>query len=183
MKNSAQLHSMPALCSSNLRRGVMKKQKVIRAILFVVFFSIGATALTGAILCDDLHAYYQNKLLLKTSQVAADKLESLNTDYDILLEQLQQDPNLAERIAPATLGTESESADTINPSAKAEQLAAARKALTKSPNQQLSVSEIPEWLTRCSEPRRRIALFLAGAFLIIISFVWFDSAKQLRVEK
>lgn len=161
----------------------MKKQKVIRAILFVIFFGFGAATLTGAILCDDLLTYYQNKHLLKTSQVTIDKLESLNTDYDVLLEQLQQDPNLAERIAPAALGTESESADTINPAAHVEQLAAAGKALTKSPSQQLCVSEIPEWLTRCSEPRRRVALFLAGAFLIIISFVWFDSAKQLRVEK
>ena len=95
MKNSARLLNMPALCSSNLRRGVMKKQKVIRAILFVVFFSIGATTLTGAILCDDLLAYYQNKQILKTSRADADKLESLNTDYDVLLKQLHQDPNLS----------------------------------------------------------------------------------------
>ncbi len=183
MKNWARLLNMPALCSSNLRCGAMKKQKVIRAILFVIFFGFGAAALTGAILCDDLLTYYQNKQFLKTSQVTTGKLESLNTDYDVLLEQLQRDPNLAERIAPAALGTESESADTINPAAHVEQLVAAGKALTKSPSQDLSVSEIPEWLTRCSEPRRRVALFLAGAFLIIISFVWFDSAKQLRVEK
>jgi len=182
MRNWVLPHSMPALCLGNLRRDAMKKQKVIRAILFVIFFSIGAATLTGAILCDDLLTYYRNKQLLKTSRVTTDKLKSLNTDYDILLEQLQQDPNLAERIAPAALGTESENADTINPFAKSEQLAAAGKALTKSPNQQLSVSEIPQWLTRCSEPRRRIVLFLAGAFLIIISFVWFGSTQSPKLR-
>jgi hypothetical protein len=33
--------------------------------------------------------------------------------------------------------------------------------------------EVPQWLLRCAEPRHRIALFVAGASLIIISMVCF----------
>ena len=34
-------------------------------------------------------------------------------------------------------------------------------------------SGVPSWLQRCSEPRRRMVLFVAGASLILISLVCF----------
>jgi len=109
----------------------MRSQYILRTFLFVVFFSVGAAALSSSILCGDLLQYYHNKQLLKAAEDSLNRLESLNTDYDVLLQQLQKDPNLIKRIAPATLGIEQEGEDTIYPKVTPEQLDAARKALTE----------------------------------------------------
>lgn len=107
------------------------------------------------------------------------RLKSLIADYDALTSRLEKDPNLViERVAPATLGTEPADSNAIYPKVTAEQLAAAKKALTEDIEPDQTEPAVPEWLRRCNEPRHRIILFLAGAFLILVSFVWFGSAKQ-----
>lgn len=151
--------------------------------MFVVFFGIGASALSGSILCDDLLRYYNNKRLLKDEKELMNKLKSLNPDYDELLQQLRNDPNLIKRIALVTLGKEAEDANTIYPKATAEQLAAARKALTDETSQEPAKETLPRWLARCREPRRRTMLFCAGAGLILISFICFGPTKEISREK
>ncbi len=151
--------------------------------MFVIFFSIGAASLSISVLCDDLVQYYRNRQLLKVTQQSVDRLKSLNTDYDILLEQLEKDPNLVKRLAPATLGTEPEDANAVYPRATPEQLAAARKALMEDQKDQSDAAMLPEWLTRCSEPRRRMTLFIAGSVLVLISFSCFTPAKQHPAKK
>jgi hypothetical protein len=161
----------------------MQKQNILRTLLFVVFFSIGTAALTTATLYDDLLRYYRNKQILRSEEETLKKLESLNADYDALLKQLKENPALLERIAPATLGTEANEPNTVYPKVTAEQLDAARKVLAEDSKQQQSGAEIPDWIIRCSEPSRRITLFLAGAFLILISFVFFGPAGKKGVSK
>jgi len=161
----------------------MQGRNVIRTILFVIFFSIGAASLSISILCDDLVQYYRNRQLLRVTQLSVDRLKSLNTDYDILLEQLEKDPNLVKRLAPATLGTEPEDANAVYPRATPEQLVAARKALMEDQKDQSDAAMLPEWLTRCSEPRRRMILFVAGSVLVLISFSCFTPTKQHPAKK
>ena len=156
----------------------MQGRNIIRMILFVIFFSIGAASLGVSILCDDLVQYYQNRQLLKVTRQSLNRLESLNADYDALLEQLEKDPNLVKRLGPATLGTEPEDANAVYPRATPEQLTAAHEALAKNQNDQSAGPMLPEWLTRCSEPRRRITLFIAGSVLILISFTCFTPTRQ-----
>ncbi len=156
----------------------MQGRNVIRTILFITFFSIGAASLGISILCDDLVQYYRNRQFLRVTRQSVNRLKSLNTDYDVLLEQLEKDPNLVKRLAPATLGTEPEDANAVYPRATPKQLAAARKALMEDTNDQSAGPMLPEWLTRCSEPRRRMALFVAGWVLILISFTCFTPVKQ-----
>jgi len=151
----------------------MQMQNVIRTILFAFFFSSGAASLGGSILCDDLVQYYRNRQLLKAAQQYLDRLNSLNTDYDGLLRQLETDPNLVKRIAPAALGTKLQDANTVYPRATARQLAAARKALAEAPSRYQTEPTMPTWLRRLREPRRRIMLFFAGAGLILTSFICF----------
>ena len=159
------------------------RNTILRTFLFVVFFSIGAAALSCSILCNDLLRYYRNKQLLKTAEVSLNQLESLNTDYDALLQQLQKDPNFVRRIAPATLGTEPEDADAIYPKATGEQLAVARRVMTKEPDQEPAEPVMPGWLTRCSEPFRRTMMFFSGGALILISFICFGPAKHIYTSK
>jgi len=152
--------------------------------LFVVFFSIGAASLTISILCDDLVKYYRSKNDLVVRQQAVDKLKSFNADLDVLLEKLEEDPNNnAKRLAPAVLGTKPEDANAVYPRATPEQLAAARQALAQDPNNQSAAPKLPNWLTRCSEPSRRITLFIAGSFLILISFTCFTPPRQSKVKE
>jgi hypothetical protein len=157
----------------------MQGRKVIQAVFFVLFFSIGAASLSSSVLFDDLIQYYQNKQFLREAQKSLDRLKSLNADYDVLLERLEEDPNLVvERLAPATLGTKSVDANTVYPRARSRQLAAARKALMEESNGESTEAAMPQWLKRCSEPRNRILLFISGVVLVLISFVCFRPAKQ-----
>jgi hypothetical protein len=160
----------------------MRKQNILRTFLFIVFFSIGASALSVSILCDDLVRYYRNNQLLKAAEESLRRLEVLNADYGALLEQLQKEPNAVERIAPATLGTELEVEGTIYPKATAEQLASAKKALSEEASRKVAEPAMPDWLVRCSKPPQRVILFLAGAFLILISFIWFGPTAAKRWE-
>lgn len=155
----------------------------MRTILFMLFFCGGAAALGGSILCDDLVQYYRNRQLLKAAQQYLDRLKSLNSDYDVLLSQLQTDPNLLQRLAPAALGTEPQDANTIYPRATAKQLAAARRALAKAPSRYQTEPTMPRWLRRLREPRRRIILFFAGAGLILVSFMCFAPAKSPQKQQ
>jgi hypothetical protein len=152
----------------------MQGRKVIQAVFFVLFFSIGVASLSNSILCDDLIQYYQNKQFLRAAQESLDRLKSLNADYDVLLERLEEDPNLViDRLAPATLGTEPKDPNTAYPRARSRQLAAARKALMEESNGESAEAAMPQWLRRSSEPRNRFLLFISGVVLILISFVCF----------
>jgi len=161
----------------------MRKQNILRALLFAIFFSIGAAALCGSILCDELLRYYTNKQLLKVAEESLDRLESLNIDYDLLLQQLEKDPNLVKRLASATLGTHPADANTIYPRVTAERLATARKALAEDSNRRHLKPIVSDWLMRCSGPAQRVILFLSGAFLILISFICFSPAEQRSQEE
>jgi hypothetical protein len=160
----------------------MQGRHVIRAILFVLFFSIGAASLSISILCDDLVQYYQNTEHLRAAQESLDRLKSLNADYDILLERLQSDPNLVKRLAPATLGPDHQDANTVYPRATAEQLAAARRALIAEQNRKSAEPVMPKWLSRCRAPRRRVMLLICGVVLILTSFICFGPAKVESVK-
>jgi hypothetical protein len=156
----------------------MQRQVIIRVLLFVFFFSVGAAVLSGSVLCDDLVRYYQNELWLRQSQELLERLKALDADYDALLRQLEDDPNFVRRIAPATLGTEPEEEDTVYPEVTAEQLEAARRILTAGDEKEPDESGVPDWIIRCSRPPQRTALFVSGAFLILISFICFAPAED-----
>jgi hypothetical protein len=156
----------------------MWKQQVLRAIFFAVFFAIGAAALSGAIVCDELQDYYRNSQILKSAEENTERLKSLIADYNVLLQQFEDDPKIFERIAPAMLGTESADSNAIYPKATAELLAATKTALAEESGEKSEEPAIAHLLARCNRPFHRITLFLAGAFLIIISFVCFGPARQ-----
>jgi len=154
---------------------------MLRFLIFVIFFSSGAAALGGAVLCDDFIQYCHNKHLVRQAELSIHRLQSLNAEYGALLEQLESDPNLIKRIAPVTLGTRPEDPNTVYPKARAQELAIARKALTAANEEPAEVS-IPVWLQRCSDPAKRIILFISGASLVLISMVCFTSGHDEEDE-
>jgi hypothetical protein len=151
---------------------------MLRFLIFVVFFSSGAAALGGAVLCDDFIKHWRNQHLVRQAEQSIRKLRSLNAEYDVLLSQLESDPNLLKRIAPVTLGTRMEQdPNTVYPKARAQELAIARKALTNA-NDEPTGAAIPRWLQRCSDPAKRIILFISGASLVLIAMVCFTSGQD-----
>ena len=148
----------------------------MRVFFFVMFFTVGAAVLSVSVLSDDIVRYYHNRQLIKAADERLCRVVSLNKDYEALIHRLDEDPNLVKRIAPTALGVSPNEPDTVFPRAKAEQLAAARKALmaeAKEPQQRPELGTIPNWLERCLEPRKRALLFLSGAGLILVSLVCF----------
>jgi hypothetical protein len=153
----------------------MRRHVFLHFLFFVTFFSIGAGALGIAVLCDDLVQYCRNRQLLRAAELSLRQLESLNADYDGLLQQLESNPDLVKRLAPVTLGTEPADPNTAYPRAQAQELAVARKTLAEEAQQDPAPPEIPVWLQRCSEPAKRMILFIAGASLVLISLVCFTT--------
>jgi hypothetical protein len=157
---------------------MMQNERLIRAVAFAVFFSIGAAVLSATALCDDFLKYYYYKGLLAQAESHLKKLESLNTDYDTVLGQLEGNPKELARLAPATLGIEANEPNTAYPRANAGKLAAARRALAEEPNQTTMIQGVPPWLgLGCQWPRRHL-LFISGAILVLISFVFFGPTKD-----
>ena len=155
--------------------------------MFILFFGAGAASMSSSILCEDLAQYYRNKQLLHQSREYLNQLQSLNTEYDVLLEKWEQDPNfVVRRIARATFGpegvSEPQDPNTVYPRATAELLAAARKVLsdeTKPSAAEQAEPAMPRWLVRCRRRPNRITLFICGGVLILTSFVCFRPEKQI----
>jgi hypothetical protein len=156
----------------------MQVERVIRAVVFVVFFGIGAAVLSATVLCDDLLEYYHYNYLLNQAEARLAKLESLNADYDTVLGQFEGDPKQLSRLAPATLGIEPNEPNTAYPHASADKLAAAKKALSEEPAETSDDKIIPPWLIAWSRWPRRHILFICGATLILISFIFFGPTKK-----
>ena len=154
--------------------------RTIRAIVFVVFFGVGAAVLAATVLCDDFLEYFHNRSLLKQDEDRQDKLEALNSDYDELLGRLEEDPCELARLAPATLGVEPNEPNTAYPRATVDKLAAARYALSEQAQEQAEDQASPEWLDSCCRWPRWHILFFCGAALILVSFVFFGPPKRSR---
>ena len=152
----------------------------MKDILFIVFFTIGATALCGAILSQELVRYFENIQLLEESTESVEKLESLISDYDELLKQRQDDPNLIKRAIAITMGVDINEPDTVYPKLTANELQAARITLARQQQEKDKKTAVPQLLLRCNEPQRRLGLFLAGASLVLVSFVCFNPGKKAK---
>ena len=129
---------------------------IIRTLLFIVFFSIGAVAMAASFLCDDFVRHYRNKHYLNQAERLTSKLESLNDDYDALLIRLEDDPNLIKPLAPAAIGADHTDPNTVVPRATAWELAEANKALARIADAEPNEPAMPAWLERSREPKLRM---------------------------
>ena len=157
----------------------MQVSSIIRIVFFVLFFSIGAAALGVSVLCEDLVKYYSNEQLIESDRKSIEKLESLNEDYDTILDVLEKDPNSLKRVAPATIGASYENANAAYPRATARQLNAARLAMMD-PNEGVIEPVIPNWLSRCSKSSNNMTLFYSGVALMLVAFICFRPVKPLK---
>ena len=148
-------------------------QNAVRLLLFAGILTLGATVVCIAALSDDLIRYYADRQRLVEARKMVDLLEKLNAEYDALLEQIRQDPNLIRRLGTATLGTPPQDANTAHPEVRLEELLAARQALSMGDDAPEELPSLPDWLTRCGQPLHRLALFLCGGGLVMVAFIYF----------
>ena len=154
----------------------MNKSEIIRIPLFVLFFSIGASALGLSVLCEDLVRYFRNVQVRESARQAKEKLEILNEDYGSVIKNISEDPNYITRIAPVVGGSQYKDPNAILPKETAQEMAAARRAFGQ--EQQYEIEPVlPEWLSRSCETEKRLILFFSGIALMMISFVCFRPLK------
>jgi hypothetical protein len=150
-------------------------QSFLRFIAFFITFGVGAGTLTLSVLCEDLTRFFANKQLLALEQRQLASLEEKVQVYDALLLNMKKDPDVVHRIAPAVLGLESDDPNTAYPLTGVEELAVARQMLRK--DKDAGISQMPPWLIRCCERRRRLALFFLGGGLVLVAFACFSLVR------
>ncbi|MFA5423193.1 MAG: hypothetical protein WC374_04990 [Phycisphaerae bacterium] len=149
-----------------------------RLIFFVILFTAGAVALATAALYPDLLRYYQYNQLLQSSRDSLTQLKSLNTRYDTLLENIEQDPNLLSRAAAVVIGVEPNDSNVVYPRTTPEQIAAAKKMLEKYDETKADTVPIPEYMQRLGRPGYRIVMFISGCGLILVAFICFVPVRK-----
>ena len=153
---------------------------VIRVIAFFITFGVGAGTLTLSVICEDLTRFFANKQLLALKQRQLASLEEKVQVYDALLVNMEKNPDVVQRIAPAVLGIESEDPNMAYPLTGVQELAVARQMLQKDNNAE--ISGMPPWLVRCCDRRRRMTLFVLGGVLVVIAFACFGLVKPAETD-
>jgi hypothetical protein len=154
-----------------------RTQAFIRYIFFCIFFAVGIAAIFLSIKADEIYNLYESSSLLTQTGAANQRLEDLNTEYDLQLQTIEKDPNIISRLKAIELGEQPHREETVFPDAPDEIIAIAKEALKNNDNLKPSEIAIPQWASRITEPRIRKGLFFAGAALVLLSFVCFGTLK------
>ena len=154
---------------------------VLRFVFFCLFFAIGSGAMTLAILAGEINDYYRSKDLLAVTQRQIENIKNLTAQYDAQLRQIEKNPNTLSRLRQVTLGEKPHAEDTVFP--RASELDAAAAALFEDRQTPQLSPAVPRWPQRISHTKTRKALFLAGAILILLAFVFFGTQKPASVLK
>lgn len=150
---------------------------LVRTLIFIFLFGVGVGALGLASLLDDIHTYYQQRHLLAEAEVNIETLRALNTNYDALLDQIENDPGARRRLAPVVLGRRPEEPNAVFPEAAVTVMMQAKQAVA-SHQAPPPLPEPPAWLIRLQEPRRRQSLFISGGALVLIAILWFGLERK-----
>lgn len=154
---------------------------VLRFIFFCVFFGIGSGAMTLAILAGEINDYCRSKDRLAVTQRQIESIKTLTAQYDAQLRQIEKNPNTLSRLRQVTLGEKPHAEDTVFP--KASELDAAAAALLEDRKTPQESPAVPRWPQRISHTKTRKALFLAGAVLVLLAFVFFGTRKPASILK
>ncbi len=153
---------------------------ILRYIFFCIFFAAGASAIALSILADEIVQNYQGVEQLNLTEKNTIRLEELLKAYDLQIEQVQNNPEVLERIRRKVLGDENEDPDAADIIATLEELRFAEEALAPSPNSNNTSSRLRIYAERSTEKHVKQGLFLSGAGLILIAFTFFGAAKTKK---
>ncbi len=155
----------------------------IRFLLFTVFFLSGAVAVVLSILAHpELYNYYHNRATLEEVAAQNKKIADLTDQYAARIALIESEPAILKRFTATTFNRKPEAPDTVFPAAGSEKLRAETEKILKSEQTVQSVDPLPDWLQRVIVPQTRMALFLSGAGLILLSFIFFGTPRYKRIR-
>ena len=156
----------------------------IRFVLFAVFFLAGAGAIVLSILAEpELHNYYQSRAALAEIQRQNEKILSLTGQYDTLIGRIESEPNILDRLIPLTFGHKPQAADTAFPQVQNHTLQTETEKLMKQIEDTPPAEPIPAWFARVLEPNICRGLFLSGAGLVLITFIFFGTTRGKLISR
>lgn len=162
---------------------MQKLEEISRLFFFMVFSAAGVCAVALAVLSPEWKNLYHLKAAVRQTEQDNQKIEEIIRDHQILAAQINADTNILKRIAPVTLGVEP-----CEPNQPAVRITAGTLSRAKAileqhePQEDSDDSEVPKWLQRCAAVENRIMLFVAGAGLVVVSFVCFGRGKNRKAK-
>ena len=152
--------------------------RLVRYVLFCLFFAVGTGAVALAVLADEISDYCQGRNLLEKTLADNEDIQFLTIEYEAQIHEIRKDPNIISRLERVTLGRQPGAEDTAFPRASEELLTEAGAAVLADLRTSRPAREIPKWVKRCSEPNVRRSLFFAGAGLILVTFIFFGAPAK-----
>jgi hypothetical protein len=159
-----------------------KLARFIRYIVFCVFFAAGAAAIAlSFLITPEMTNYFQSVAMLDKTVRDNEKIQNLIDQYQNQIALIEREPNVLARLRQVALGQAPPPQEGVAyPSDYNPQLAVlARQILNEThpadPNEQT-----PVWVKRCADTRYRSTLFLAGAGLVLIAFIFFSGPGKAK---
>lgn len=150
----------------------------IRFLIFCLFFLAGAFAVVLAILAKpDLSEYYDNRAALIETHARNEHIKALTDQYAGRIALIEANPAILNRFSATAFGRKPTAPDTVFPDPGSTQLRAETERILKAQTEPPAGDPLPEWLSRVMAHPTRPALFLAGAALIMVAFVFFGSPR------
>ncbi len=155
----------------------------IRFLLFTVFFLAGAGAIVLSMLAaPELENFYKNRALLDELRKQNERIAELTDGYADRIKLIESEPNILTRFSTAAFGQEPEAPDTVFPKATNEALRAETEKILNTEFEPAPIDPLPRWLRRILEPGTRKALFLTGAGLILVNFIFFGTTRKAAAD-
>ena len=154
----------------------------IRFLFFMVFFVAGAFAIVLAMLArPELYDYYRNRAALEELAARNERIVELTSQYAGRIEVIESNPEILARLSASTFGRKPAAPDTVFPAAASAQLRAETEKMLAAEMAPAPADPLPAWMNRVIKTSTRTALFLAGAALIMITFIFFGSPEKTQM--
>jgi len=155
----------------------------IRFLLFTVFFLAGAFAIVLSMLArPELYDYYQSRAALEQIHAQNKRIVDLTEQYAARIALIESNPDILSRFSISTFGRKPEAPDTVFPPEASEKLKAETEKILKAETAPSPVEPLPGWMHRIIRASTRMALFLAGAALIMVTFIFFGTPRSTRTD-
>ena len=156
--------------------------RIVRYVLFCLFFAVGAGAVALAVLADEIRDYCEGRNLLAKTLAENEDIQFLTIEYAAQIDEIRNDPNIVSRLERVTLGRQSGAEDTAFPRASEKLLSEAAQAVLADLRTPRPARQVPKWVERISEPNIRYSLFFAGAGLVLVTFIFFGAPAKNKSE-
>jgi hypothetical protein len=152
----------------------------VRYISFCLFFAIGILAIAMSILAEEIGTYYSNLDAVAHVKNINAEIKTKITESEMQIAEAEKNPEIIERLKRVTFGLKLEAEDTAFPKASRRDLEQAAREILESAEKTQTPTAVKQWVYRCQQPKIRLALFLAGAGLILINFIFFTASTPTK---